>query len=133
VVEAVMAERKCRGPRLLCVAGFEKNFGPDIQRYFRKVTEETYELLWPAFIYNLNNNPSNEMFEFVKLWRPAVALWKSKRGHKAFEHYDEFLKLLVRSFLCWAEIAGCTTEAREKVRRWVSADLSEKLIETYLL
>jgi hypothetical protein len=62
-----------------------------------------------------------------------VALWKSKRGHKAFEHYDEFLKLLVRSFLCWAEIAGCTTEAREKVRRWVSADLSEKLIETYLL
>ena len=60
VVEAVMAERKCRGPRLLCVAGFEKNFGPDIQRYFRKVTEETYELLWPAFIYNLNNNPSNE-------------------------------------------------------------------------
>jgi len=132
VVEAVMAERKCRGPRLLCVAGFEKNFGPDIQRYFRKVTEETYELLWPAFIYNLNNNPSNEMSQFVKLWSPAVALWKSKRGHKAFEHYDEFLKLLVRSFLCWAEIAGCTTEARTIVRRWMARDLSEDLIEAYL-
>lgn len=140
VVKAVMAEKnclgpnkqRCRGPRLLCEVGFEKNFGPDIQRYFRKVTDETGELLWPAFIYNLSNNPSNEMFEFLKLWSPAVALWKSKRGHKAFEHYDEFLKPLVRSFLCWADIAGCATEAREKARVWVSANLSNDLVEAYM-
>lgn len=139
-VKAVMAEknclgpdkRKCRGPRLLCESGFEKNFGPDIQQYFRKVTEETSELLWPAFIYNLNNNSRIEMSEFIKLWSPAVALWKSKRGHPAFEHYDEFLKLLVRSFLCWADIAGCTTDARTNVRRWIAKDLAEDLVEAYL-
>lgn len=139
-VKAVMAEknclgpdkRKCRGPRLLCESGFEKNFGPDIQRYFRKVTDETNELLWPAFIYNLNNNSSNEMFEFVKLWSPAVALWKSKRGHPAFEHYDEFLKLLVRSFLRWSEIAGCERDASNKLRAWLKADLSDDLVEAYL-
>jgi hypothetical protein len=133
VVKAVLAEKKCQGPRLLCEAGFEKNFGIEVQSYFRNVTETVSELLWPAFIYNLNNNPRNEMFEFQKLWTPALALWKSKRGHVAFEHYDEFLKLLARSFLRWAEIAGCAKEAREKIRGWIIADLSEKLIETYLL
>ena len=140
-VKAVMTEKnclgpdkqKCRGPRLLCESGFEKNFGPDIQQYFRKVTEETSELLWPAFIYNRNNNSSTEMFEFTKLWRPAMGLWNSKRGHPAFEHYDEFLKLLVRSFVRWSKIAGCEREAREKVRAWISADLSSESIDAYLL
>lgn len=132
VVKAVLAEKTCRGPRLLCEAGFEKIFGADVQRYFRKVTDETNELLWPAFIYNLNNDPRNEMFEFIKVWSPALALWKSKRGHRAFEHYDEFLKLLVRSFLRWAEIAGCEHEARTNVQLWISADLSKDLIKSYL-
>jgi hypothetical protein len=132
VVKAVAAEKKCRGPRLMCEAGFEKNFGADVQRYFRKVTEETQELLWPAFIYNLNNDPRNEMFEFVKVWRPALALWKSKRGHRAFEHYDEFLKLLVRSFVCWSEIVGCERDASDKLRAWLKADLSDDLVEAYL-
>ncbi|MEI6075310.1 MAG: hypothetical protein WCS94_07045 [Verrucomicrobiota bacterium] len=133
VVDAVLLEKKCRGPRLLCGAGFENNFGTDIQRYFRKESDAVSELLWPAFLYNRNNDPQNEMYNFQKLWTPAVALWKSKRGHVAFEHYDEFLKLLVRSFLCWAVIAGCEQEAREKVHAWISKDLSEQLISAYLL
>ena len=140
-VKAVMAEKnclgpdkkKCRGPRVLCEAGFEKLFGTNIQRYFRKVTEETYELLWPAFIYNLNNNPEIEMSEFRKIWGPALALWKSKKGHEAFEHYDEFLKLLVRSFLCWADIANFQSKAREQIRVWIANDLSNDLVEAYLL
>jgi hypothetical protein len=132
VVKAVVVEKKLRGPRLLCEPGFENNFGPEIRRYFRKASKDVSELLWPAFIYNLNNDPRIEMFEFPKLWRPAVALWKSKRGHLAFDHYDEFLKLLVRSLLCWADIAGCEDEARENVLKWISADLSEALIQTYL-
>jgi hypothetical protein len=137
VVDAVRIEEwaktaKCRGPRLLCEASFKKHFEVGIQRYFRDVTETVSELLWPAFIYNLNNPSRNEMFEFQKLWTPALALWKSKRGHVAFEHYDEFLKLLVRSFLRWAEIAGCEHEARKNVRAWLAMGLSEDLIEAYL-
>jgi hypothetical protein len=132
VVKAVVAEKRLRGPRLLCDPGFEDNFGPEIRRYFRKVSDRVTELLWPAFIYNLNNDPRNEMFEFQKLWRPAIGLWKSKRGHVSFEHYDEFLKLLVRSLLRWAEIAGCENEARHIVREWARADLPSDLIEAYL-
>ena len=72
------------------------------------------------------------MNQFHDLWQPAVGLWKSKRGQVAFEHYDEFLKLLVRSFLRWADIVGCEAEAREKVRGWIGADLSEDLVAAYL-
>lgn len=134
VAKAVWVEKSpnCRGPRLFCEAGFEKNFGKDIQPYFRDVTNTISELLWPAFAYNLNNDSQIEMTEFHDMWGPALALWKSKRGHPAFEHYDEFLKLIVRSFLCWAEIARCTTEARRVVRRWMAQDLSEELVERFL-
>lgn len=134
VVKAVWAEKSpnCRGPRLFCKVGFESNFGPEIKPFFRQVTETISELLWPAFFYNLNNKPETEMTEFHKVWGPALALWKSKRGHPAFEHYDEFLKLLVRSFLRWTEVAGCEREGREKVRVWISLGLPKDLVEAYL-
>jgi hypothetical protein len=132
VVKAVLMEKKGRGPRLFCEVGFENVFGPEIRPFFRPVTDTVNELLWPAFIYNLKNTPQIEMFEFHRLWQPAMAFWKSKRGQPVFEHYDEFLKLLVRSFLRWADVAGCENEAREKVRAWISADLPEDLIELYL-
>ena len=54
------------------------------------------------------------------------------RGSPYSDHYDEFLKLLVRSFLCWAEIVGCGTDGRKKVRRWMARDLAKDLIEAYL-
>mgnify|MGYP001134035982 CR=1 FL=1 len=132
VVKAVRAEKAGKGPRLFCESGFESNFGSDIQPYFRRVTDKVSELLWPAFLFERGNNPRLDMNQFHNLWRPAVGLWKSKRGQPVFEHYDEFLKLLARSFLRWAEVAGCEREAREKARGWISADLSEDLIEAYL-
>jgi hypothetical protein len=132
VVQAVFMEKKCKGPRLLCEPGFEQNFAPTLRPYFRRVTDEVSELLWPAFVYNLNNDPRSEMFQFQRMWGPASALWKSKRGHPAFEHYDEFLKLLARSFLCWGDLAGCERVARENLRKWISGALAEDLVESYL-
>mgnify|MGYP000851915083 CR=1 FL=1 len=134
VVKAVRSEKagKCRGPRLLCETGFETNFGRDIQPYFRPVSGNVSELLWPAFLFERGDNPRVDINQFHDLWHPAVGLWKSKRGQVAFEHYDEFLKLLVRSFLRWAEVVGCEAEARENVRGWIGADLSEDLIDAYL-
>lgn len=132
VVKAVVAEKKLRGPRLLCERGFESNFGPETRRYFRNATDDVSELLWPAFIYNLNNDPRIELFEFQKLWRPAIGLWKYKWGHVSFEHYDEFLKLLVRSLLRWAEIAGCEGNVRENLSKWLRSDLSDELMHVYL-
>jgi len=131
VVKAVVMEKNHRGPRLLCQAEVENHFGPDVRRYFRSSASGVSELLWPAFIYNLKNDPRIEMFEFQKLWRPAIGLWKAKRRHASFEHYNEFLKLLVRSFLRWAEIAGCSDEARKKAQIWLSADLTNDLLESY--
>lgn len=134
VVKAVRTEKagKCRGPRLLCEVGFEKNFGADVQPYLRSVTDTVSELLWPAFLFERGNNPQVDMNQFHDLWYPAVGLWKSKRGQPVFEHYDEFLKLLVRSFLCWARVTGCELEAREMVQGRITTDLSEDLIEAYL-
>ena len=134
VVRAVRAEKagKLRGPRLLCETGFEAIFSTDVQPYFLPVTNTISELLWPAFLFEQGNNPRVDMNHFHDLWHPAVGLWKSKRGQVSFEHYDEFLKLLVRSFLRWAEVVGCTNDALQMARRCIGADLSEDLIEEYL-
>ena len=132
VVKAVRAGGTARGPRLFCEAGFENNFRQELRPLFRQVNSSMNELLWPAFAYMDGNNPSIEMNSFYDLWKPAVTLWMSKRGHKAFEHYDEFLRLLIRSFLAWGDIAGCGTETRRFARDRIRADLSESLIGAYL-
>jgi hypothetical protein len=134
VVKAVRLEKNAglRGPRLFCESGFEKLFGKDIQPYFATVNESISELLWPAFVYPIGGNPSVDKFVFCDLWQPAVGLWKSKRGHASFEHYDQFLRLLIRSFLCWAEIAGISSEAHQFVTERVRLDLGEELIKDYL-
>jgi hypothetical protein len=134
VVKAVRAEKagKCRGPRLLCESGFEKNFGANIQPYFRPVTDTVSELLWPAFIYVKGNNPHEDMNHFHDLWHSAVGLWRSKRGKPSFEHYDEFLKLLVRSFLRWAELCGCEKEAKSLAQRHLASDIGDALVQEYM-
>jgi hypothetical protein len=131
-LEELAKREKFRGPRLFCETGFEKLFGPDIQPYFIPVKGSVSEFLWPAFLCQCGNSPQMDMQHFHDLWRPAVYLWKSKQGQPVFEHYDEFLKLLVRSFLRWADVVGCGKDGREKVRRLISADLAKDLIEAYL-
>ena len=132
VVKAVSLEKKGRGPRLFCEAGFKDHFEPALQPFFRPVTAEVAELLWPAFIYMTGNNPRLEFHEFHTLWHPAVGLWRSKRGQPSFEHYDEFIRLLIRSFLCWGDVAGLTNEVREEARNRVRADIGDELVEGYL-
>lgn len=135
VVKAVRAEKigKCRGPRLFCEVGFESNFGVDIQPYFKPVTDKISELLWPAFLYCRGNSPAVEMNQFDELWHPVVALWRSKQGQSVVEHYDEFLKLLIRSLICWARMAGCEPVAYKLAKDRIRADLSEALIDAYML
>ncbi|HEV2247228.1 MAG TPA: hypothetical protein VGW37_11305 [Terriglobia bacterium] len=129
VVKAVRAEKaaKCRGPRLLCEKDLIETFGPDIRPYFRCVTDSISELLWPAFQFEQGNNPRVDMLQFHELWNPVVGLWKSKRGQPAFEHYDEFLKLLVRSFLCWADLERLGTDARRQVRDHIRTNIADQL------
>jgi hypothetical protein len=90
------------------------------------------EFLWPAFAYG-DGNPSGEINHFIDLWFPAVGLWRSKKNTGAFEHYDEFLKLLIRSCLCWAKHAGYETEATALIRQRVSDDLGADLLDLYPL
>ncbi len=129
VVKAVRAEKaaNCRGPRLLCDAGLRTKFGREIQPYFRSITDSISELLWPAFLYERGNDPQVDMNQFHDLWHIVVGLWKSKRGQPAFEHYDEFLKLLARSFLCWADLVGQGDEARRRVRQRIRSDIANQL------
>lgn len=132
IVKAVRATSTARGPRLFCEAGFERNFGVDIQPFFRRVNPEMMELLWPAFAYLDGDRPDLEIQHFDDLWGPGVGLWKSKKGHRAFEHYDEFLRLLIRSAIAWGNAVGFATEIRELVSSRIRDDIGEDLIEAYL-
>lgn len=128
VVNAAKAESGGRGPRLFCSPDFSKHFSQHLQHYFRRVDDRFYEFLWPAFAYG-DGNPSGEISNFSDLWFPAVGLWRSKKNTRAFEHYDEFLKLLIRSCICWARNAGYETEATDFVRQRVSHDLGADLVD----
>jgi hypothetical protein len=128
VVNAARAEGGGRGPRLFCAPDFSRHFGAHLQHYFRGVDANYSEFLWPAFSYG-DGNPSGEINCFSELWFPAVGLWRSKKNTGAFEHYNEFLKLLIRSCLTWAKNAGYETEATAFVRRRVQDDLGADLLD----
>ena len=132
VVKAVRAADTARGPRLFCEAGFEQHFGDAFRPFFRRVNTSMSELLWPAFKYIDGNNPRVDVNLFDDLWRPAVALWKSKKGQSPFEHYDEFLRLLIRSFVAWGDTVGVGNEVKILARHRIQADLNESLIGMYL-
>ena len=132
VVNAARAEKGGRGPRLFCTPDFSRHFGPHLHHYFSRVDDNYSEFLWPAFSYG-DGNPSGEISEFSDLWLPAVRLWRSKKNTSAFEHYDEFLKLLIRSCLCWARYADYETDAIQFIRRRVEEDLGFCLVEGYLV
>ena len=132
VVNAARAEGGGRGPRLFCAPDFSRHFGQPLHRYFRRVDANYSEFLWPAFSYG-DGKPSGEINQFSELWTPTVGLWRSKKNTPAFEHYDEFLKLLIRSCLCWARNAGYETDAIQFIRRRVEDDLGSCLVEGYLV
>ena len=132
VVKAVKVSSTARGPRLFCEAGFHRHFTDDILPFFRTVTPAVTEVLWPAFKYLDGTNPRVEMNSFGDMWCPAVSLWRSKRGHRAFEHYDEYLRLLIRSLIAWGETVGMGGDAREFAQDRVRADLGENFIAAYL-
>lgn len=132
VVKAVRVASTARGPRLFCEAGFEQLFGNELRPFFRPHDASVCELLWPAFAYMDGADPTVEIQHFHDLWRPAVALWKSKRGHRAFEHFDEFLRLLIHSLVAWGDTVEFGNEARRLARDRIQADLAPNLIATYL-
>jgi hypothetical protein len=135
VVKAARLEKNGRGPRLFCANDFKENFGEDIRPYFQPIknSDSVSELLWPAFLYADGTNPRVDMNDFFDLWSPAIGLWKSKKGQVSFEHYDEYLRLLIRSLMCWASRAGIADKAKEFVEERIRLDLGEALIEDYMV
>ncbi len=133
VVDAVRVEKNGKGPRLFCARELPDSLDIELKAYFAAVegSETVSEFLWPALTY-AKENPHVEINDFCNLWLPAVALWKSKRGQPSFVHYDEFLKLLIRSVMCWAGLIGYTSEAKDYVRSRIQRDLGDDLVDAYL-
>jgi hypothetical protein len=133
VVQAARLEKSGRGPRLFCAPDVKTHFGPDVQPFFREVSTSVSELLWPGLLYDRHGPPRIQMNDFTDLWLPAVQLWKARLRQPAFEHYDEFLRLLIRSLLCWAETVGIAAEARVFVQNRIQLDMGSSMIDAYLI
>jgi hypothetical protein len=134
IVEAVGLEKTGKGPRLFCSNGFPACVSSELQHFFRPVKNQSdvSEFLWPA-LQGRKARFDRNMNDFWDMWLPAVNLWKSKqRPHIAFEHYDEFLRLLIRSAVCAARLKKAEPQAREYLRNRIRLDLSEALIDEYL-
>ena len=106
VAKAVSLEQEgFQGPRLFCDRKFVKHLRCPATKYLRPVGKE-WELLWPAFNYQLHQDEKAESYALNDLFFPALALWNHYRGEKPERHYEEFLNLIVRSHLAFAQCAS---------------------------
>jgi hypothetical protein len=134
IVEAVKLEKSGKGPRLFCPTRLPEHLTPDLREYFQPVhgLNGVSEFLWPAVNFN-RTTFDPQMNDFYELWSPAVNLWKSKtKPHVAFEHYDQFLRLLIRSAVCSAKLVDATPTARDYIRNRIRQDLSDEFVDDYL-
>ena len=104
VVRAVSLEQGFRGPRLFCDREFVQLLRGPATNYLRPVGK-AWELLWPAFNYQLHQDEKAESYVLNNLFFPALALWNHYRGKSPERHYEEFLNLIVRSHLAFAQCA----------------------------
>jgi len=101
VVKAVSLEQKVKGPRIV----FEKDLYDKLDPSTKIYTSETeikdiYELLWPCFIYNLEEGyVYMAIGEFYRLFLPALNLWKAYNHTPFSEHYFKFVELVVSGTL----------------------------------
>ena len=117
VVKSVGLEKSIRGPRIV----FEKDIYDrldDSTKIFSIETEtkNLYELLWPCFIYNLEEGyVYNAIYDFHSLFIPALNLWKAYNHTPFSEHYFKFVELVVTGTLKVFDTLGHKDRAVDQV------------------
>lgn len=120
VVEAVRLEKNSgKGPRLFCAPTFKEHLtDANVLPYFVPVAEKACdEFLWPAFLFHDHDKPLLELHQTQELLSPAINLWNAKRATNVVDHYFEFVRLIARSAIKWAECHGVADAGREQLRK----------------
>lgn len=128
VVEAVGLEGSGKGPRLFCSEAAAERISGQTTRLVISCEEcRCKEILWPVSKFTMTNDPEVEKSEFLDLFLPARSLWLSKVGTNVEQHYWEFLRLICRSALHWANHVN----AGPSVIDYMSAKIREHILPEY--
>lgn len=122
VVNAVGLEKTGKGPRLFCRADFRNQLSDHSRNILAELADgQSYELLWPAFLYHESNSPHVEINHFRDLFLPAANLWRAFRHESMVEpHYLEFLKLIIRATLNWFSLRNSLELAKQHIEERIS-------------
>lgn len=104
VVQAVQLEGSGKGPRLFIDNNFYKKLNKKNKKFVRKDTNGNKYFLWPVFQMSEMNSYENAWFELRSLVDASINLWKAYRNKPYGEHYLEFMKLVMDSFVCFCEV-----------------------------
>ena len=122
LIEAYQLESSgIKGPRLLCSAAFHRDLDEETSRFVVPYCEgNTFEILWPAFMYINDNNPEIELNDFAKLYLPAEVLWKAYRNRTFGEHYLQFIIIIIRGTLEFFRHKNYYEQAKSYIRDKIS-------------
>ena len=104
VVDAYSLESKGKGPRLFCNSGFYDQLNEESKEYCRELGDSDFEILWPAFNFIKDNTAEFESNKITSIMLPVINLFKAHKNKNFGMHYEEFLKLTIRSIIRFFEI-----------------------------
>jgi hypothetical protein len=100
VTRAALLEKSGRGPRLFTDEDFMSQLSQNTKDRYLFADKGVFEILWPASIYNPQNDPELELINgFRKLFDPAVNLWKAVCHLNIGPIYYNLLKIIVHATL----------------------------------
>ena len=118
-----------KGPRLFCDLEFTDQLDEEAKKYCKILSDNHYEILWPAFYFIKSNDLQSESSKICELIRPVANLWKAY-NHLSFGiHYWEFLRLVVSASIRYFEIQGnrkVAEEALSNCLKSVGLEIKEK-------
>lgn len=132
VVEAVALESSGKGPRLFAGKSYIDSLDEAHRRYTHrsqtKDGNDCFEILWPAYKFNATNDPEIEVNEICEPLLAAVRLAAALEGKDVANHYQEFVKLLVRSGLRYAQEHGVLVLMWERIQSTIAGNGTELLL-----
>lgn len=95
-----------KGPRLFCDIDFYNKLDMSTKTYCKKLSDEHFEILWPAFYFIKGNDVTSEIYKIYELIRPVVNLWKAYNHLSFGAHYFEFLRLVISASIMFFDMQG---------------------------
>lgn len=100
VVSAVSLEKKGKGPKLFIDDNFYHQLDEENKKFVSIDEGGNKYYLWPARHFIYENNLDSIFTDFREFMDAAISLWKAYKERGFGEHYFEFMKLVMESFIC---------------------------------